>query len=264
MPTAPDHPQLLITARVSMLRLRLLPWHHAHSPLGAHGPPAPPASPLFCKPLRKTGGLTGTGWHRVGTQHLDSPHPTRRPTGAQVPGWGASLATFPSPLSLGMPRVVPHSMGAPPVLPLPCPPTQPGEEGSGGSQPSTPAGFGGVLAPQGLLLILLQPGQGGGTRRPPQFVQLLAVRLQYQLRQPCEGLWERGGVNLGDPSSTPRPLQAPQANPSPLRNQYPSPLSPPGPSYLLDVEVAAGTGLVEIHPVFPGQLWHQGFGGEGG
>lgn len=132
MPTAPDHPQLLITARVSMLRLRLLPWHHAHSPPGAHGPPAPPASPLFCKPLCKTGGLTGTGWHRVGTQRLDSPHPTRRPTGAQVPGWGASLATFPSPLSLGVPHVVPHSMGAPPILPLPCPPTQPGEEGSGG------------------------------------------------------------------------------------------------------------------------------------
>lgn len=47
----------------------------------------------------------------------------------------------------------------------------------------------------------------------------------------------------------------------PGRPGQPQPLQkphPPGPSYLLDVEVAAGTGLVEIHPVFPGQLRHQG------
>lgn len=65
MPAAPDHPQLLITARVSMPRLCLLPWHHAHSPSGAHRPPAPPASPLFCKPLCKTGvprAQGSTGW----------------------------------------------------------------------------------------------------------------------------------------------------------------------------------------------------------
>lgn len=195
-------------------------------PPRAHGPPAPPASPLFCKPLCKTGGPMGTGWHRVGTQRLDSPHPTRRPTGSQVPGWGASLATFPPPLSLGVPRVAPHSTGAAPILPLPCPSTQPGEEGSGGSQPSTPAGFGGVLAPQGLLLVLLQLCKGGGTGRPPQLIQLLAVRLQYQLRQPCEGLWERSGVNLGEPSSTPQPLQG---NSSPPRIHPPRPLPPQAP-----------------------------------
>lgn len=132
MLAAPDHPQLLITARVSMPRLCLLPWHHAHSPPGAHGPPSPPASPLFCKPLCKIGGPTGTGWHRLGTQCLDSPHPTCKHRGAQVPGWGAPPATFSSLLSVGVSRVVPHSMGAVPVLPLPCPPTHPGKEGSGG------------------------------------------------------------------------------------------------------------------------------------
>lgn len=124
MPAAPDHPQLLITAQVSVPRLFLLPWHHAHSPPGAHESPAPPASPLFCKPLCKTGGPTGTGWHRVGTQCLDSPHPTR--TGARMGG-----PPLPRSLSLGVFRVAPHSMGVASILPLPCPLTQPGEEGSG-------------------------------------------------------------------------------------------------------------------------------------
>lgn len=200
MLAAPDHRQLLITARVSMPSLCLLPWHHAHSPPGAHGPPAPPASPLFCKPLCKTGGPMGTGWHRVGTQCLDSPHPTRELRRAQVPRWGAPLATFPVPG--GVPCCSPLYGGC--LNPAPTmPPDTAWGVGVGGSQPSTPAGFGGVLAPQGLLLILLQPSQGGGTGQPPQLVQLLAVRLQHQLRQPREGLWERGGVNLEDTSSTP-------------------------------------------------------------
>lgn len=102
IPAAPDHPQLLITARVSMPRLCLPPWHRARSPPGAHGPPAPPASRLFCKPLCKTRGPTGTGWAwgRHTAPGQPPPHPqTEGSTGARM---GGPLATFPSPCPGGV------------------------------------------------------------------------------------------------------------------------------------------------------------------
>lgn len=132
MPAAPDPPQLLITARVSVPRLCPQPWHRARSPPGAHGPPAPPASPLFCKPLCKTGAPTGTGWARGGhtAPGQPPPHPqTEGGTGARM--GGPPFATFPFPLSFGVSRVAPTPWGLPQSCPYRAPRHSLGRRGQG-------------------------------------------------------------------------------------------------------------------------------------
>lgn len=166
------------------------------------------------------GGPTGTGWAH---STRDTPHPCHQGE-ARVSGGGhpCNACQAPAIPEGGGSRVTPrHQALAAPHSPLfhypnPTPtvppPTQPGgggeSGGRGGFQASTPAAFGAVLAAQGLLLVLLQVGQSRGAGGAPQPLQLLAVCLQHQLRQPREGLRERsvwGGEPGGPPTLAPPP-----------------------------------------------------------
>lgn len=175
-------------------------WHCAHSPPAAAQEPLAASSITFilqtlCVYMCKTGrGGKGTGWARSLHDTLPTPpgcwdggHPRDTCLAPATPRWGPGSPPPPGthryPTS-GLPKS--HTHCAPPKHSL-------GSEGVRGGQASTPAGFGGVLASQRLLLILFQAGQGGGAGGAPQPLQLLAMRLQHQLRQPREGLEDRVG-----------------------------------------------------------------------